>query len=80
MIRLLNAEPDNYSQAAREILRSIGELHERSLCRRELIECVADYDVLITRFGFQVDREVIDAGRRLKIIASPVTWPSGCQP
>jgi D-3-phosphoglycerate dehydrogenase len=38
-----------------------------------LIECVADYDVLITRFGFQVDREVIDAGRRLKIIASPVT-------
>ena len=73
MIRLLNAEPDNYSRAAREILRSIGELHERSLSRGDLIECVSDYDVLITRFGFRIDREVIDAGPRLKIIASPVT-------
>lgn len=73
MIRILNVEPENYSAAAREILQSMGELHERQLSHHELIACISEYDVLIARFGVSIDRKVIDSGIRLKIIASPVT-------
>ena len=73
MIRILNAEPLNYSEEARRILRSIGHLDERYLARAELLDCLSGYDVLIVRLGFQVDREVIDAGSRLKAIVTAAT-------
>lgn len=73
MIRILNAEPYQYSENARQILRSIGELHERALSQAELISSIHEYDVLIARLGLRIDREVIDAGTRLRVIASPVT-------
>ena len=73
MIRILNAEPANYSAEARRILTSIGELHERSLTREELIACLPEFDVLIVRLRFQVDRGVIDAGRQLKAIVTATT-------
>ena len=73
MIRILNAEPLNYCDEARAILHSIGELHERTLTRDELMTCLKDFDVLIIRLGFQVDREVIDAGQRLKAIVTATT-------
>jgi D-3-phosphoglycerate dehydrogenase len=73
VIRILNAEPANYSTEARCILESIGELHERSLAREKLIACLPEFDVLIVRLGFQVDREVIEAGPRLKAIVTATT-------
>jgi D-3-phosphoglycerate dehydrogenase len=73
VIRILNLEAENYSPAARNILRSIGELDELQLSRKELLDCISKYDVLIVRFGLAIDSEIINAGSRLKIIASPVT-------
>ena len=73
MTHILNAEPLNYSDEARRILQSLGELHERAVTRRELMACLPDFDVLIVRLGFQVDREVIDAGRCLKAIVTATT-------
>ena len=73
MIHILNVEPLNYSAEARQILRSIGRLDERSLTRAELLDCLIAYDVLIVRLGFQVDCEVIDAGQRLKVIVTATT-------
>lgn len=73
MIRILNAEPLNYSEHAKRVLRQIGELHERSLTREELLAILPEYDVLIVRLGFQVDRSLIDAGSRLKVIVTATT-------
>jgi len=73
LIRILNAEPLDYSEEARRLLHSLGHLHERYLTRVELLECLAEYDVLIVRLGFQVDREVIDAGTNLKVIVTTTT-------
>jgi D-3-phosphoglycerate dehydrogenase / 2-oxoglutarate reductase len=73
LIKILNAEPVNYSGKARSILESIGELHECTLTRNDLIRCLKEFDVLIARLGFQVDREVIDAGERLKVIVTATT-------
>lgn len=73
MIRILNAEPLEYCDEARQILRSIGELHEEALEREQLLQIVGDFDVLIVRLGFQIDREVLDVGHRLKAIVTATT-------
>lgn len=73
MIRILNAEPINYAGEARQILRCLGEVDERAVNRSELLSRIADYDVLIVRLKFRIDREVIDTGKRLKVIATATT-------
>lgn len=73
MIRILNAEPRDYSPAARRILESVGELREKTLSRAGLIAEIGGFDVLITRLGHRIDREVIDAGRRLCAIVTATT-------
>lgn len=73
MIRILNAEPEGYSDDARAILRGLGQLDETALDRASLLTCLRNYDVLIVRLGHHVDAEMIDAGRRLKAIATATT-------
>jgi D-3-phosphoglycerate dehydrogenase / 2-oxoglutarate reductase len=73
MWRILNAEPLNYTETARQILQSIGLLDEQALTRAELIDRLCAYQVLIVRLGFQIDREVIDAGSQLKVIVTATT-------
>jgi D-3-phosphoglycerate dehydrogenase len=73
MIQILNAEPLNYHDQPRRVLQSLGHLDELYLNRAELLDCVANYDVLIVRLGFQVDREVIDAAPNLKAIVTATT-------
>jgi D-3-phosphoglycerate dehydrogenase len=46
------------------------ELHQRvGLPKEELLAIIGDYEVIITRSGTQVDRELLDAGTRLKLVA-----------
>ena len=73
MIRILNAEPMNYHDEPRQVLQALGKVDERQLSRAEFIRCLPEYDVLIVRLGFQVDREVIDAGPNLKAIVTATT-------
>jgi D-3-phosphoglycerate dehydrogenase / 2-oxoglutarate reductase len=39
------------------------------LSKNELLSILPDYDVIITRSGTNVDKDVLDAGKRLKIVA-----------
>ena len=73
MIRILNAEPINYHDEPRQVLQSLGKVDACQLTRAELIRCLSEYDVLIVRLGFQVDREVIDAGPNLKALVTATT-------
>lgn len=72
-VRILNAEPLRYSAEARSILECWATVVEEELSRADLLNGVSDYDVLIVRLAHQVDREVIDAGRRLKAIVTATT-------
>ena len=72
-LQLLNIEPDRYSDDARQVLKQIGTLREAELSRQEIVEQIADYDVLIVRLANQIDREIIDRGSRLKAIVSATT-------
>jgi len=71
--RILNAEPLGYCDEARSILMRVGEVVELPLTRKDLLMRLIEFDVLIVRLGFQVDRKVIDAGRRLKAIVTATT-------
>jgi D-3-phosphoglycerate dehydrogenase len=73
LIKILNAEPSDYSSEARRILLSIGELHESCLTRDDLLKCLGNFDVLIVRLGIQVDRDLISSSRRLKAIVTATT-------
>ena len=73
MIKILNAEPANYSNEAYCVLQSIGEIHAQELTRDELRNQLSEFDVLIIRLGFQIDKEIIDTGRRLKAIVTATT-------
>lgn len=72
-IRILNVEPLGFSPVARDLLWQLGQLTESPLTRSELLTQVSDYDVLIVRFGQRIDREIIDAGHRLRAIVTAAT-------
>ena len=71
--RILNAEPNGYSEEARRILQGIGDLVEKSVSQEELAEAAASFDVLIVRLGLQVSRQVIESASRLRVIVSATT-------
>ncbi len=72
-LRILNAEPDNYSPDARAILDSLGQVDLGPLTRAQLLERVGDYDVLIVRLAHQIDAEVLERAGRLKAVVSATT-------
>lgn len=73
ILRILNAEPPGYSEEAKEILQSIGKLQEKKLSTKELINSIPQFDVLIVRLGFEINRKIIDAGKKLKVIVTATT-------
>ncbi len=71
--RILNAEPDGYSREAHGLLESIGHVAERQMSRNELLATVGDYDILIVRLGLQIDQEIIQQAKKLKVIVTATT-------
>lgn len=70
---ILNLEPEGYCDEARAVLSQLGEISNGPLCRRELLERISAYDILIVRLHHQIDREVFEAGKNLKAIVSATT-------
>lgn len=72
-LRILNLEPDGYSPQARRILESCGDVTDGPLSRAALLDALPGYDVLITRFAHHIDRELIQAAKRLKALVTATT-------
>lgn len=70
---ILNLEPRGYCSEARNILGHLGAVSEGPLSRRELLERISAYDVLIVRLQHEIDRDVFEAGKNLKAIVSATT-------
>lgn len=73
MVRILNAESENYSDDAAQVLRQIGHVDLEDLTRTQLLDRIKQYDALIVRLGFQVDQDIMDAAPQLKVIVSATT-------
>ncbi len=61
---------DGISEEGAKILTDAGHtVHQQSMKSDELIVRIGEYDCIIVRSATKVTRDVIDAGRRLKVIA-----------
>ncbi len=72
-MRILNAEPKDYSPKARAILETLGDIEEEHCDRARLLELVPDIDVLIVRLGHRVDEELFQCAKRLQVVVTPTT-------
>jgi D-3-phosphoglycerate dehydrogenase / 2-oxoglutarate reductase len=71
--QILNLEPEGYSKEAKAILERIGRVDSGPLGREELLGRVGQYDALVTRLGHVIDREVLERGERLRVVATATT-------
>jgi D-3-phosphoglycerate dehydrogenase len=70
---ILVTESSNFSEAAARRLIESGQTIFADLDRPRLLKASATADVLWVRLRHRIDREVMDASPRLKVIASPTT-------
>jgi D-3-phosphoglycerate dehydrogenase / 2-oxoglutarate reductase len=73
MMKILNVEPDEYSDEAHSILTALGDLVEENMERSELLERIHEFDILIVRLRHQVDAELMNVAPNLKVIVSATT-------
>lgn len=64
---------EGYSEEAKPILATIGEVDYKTLTQEELSGAVAPYGALVVRLGLYVGKEVIDNAPLLKYIATATT-------
>lgn len=73
MIRILNAEPAEYSPEARAILEDFAEVDEHELTQDELREVIHNYEAVIVRLGHTLDESVFKRAERLEAVATATT-------
>jgi D-3-phosphoglycerate dehydrogenase / 2-oxoglutarate reductase len=71
--KILVSESGGFAERAAALLRQAGELTSADLDRQGLLSAVGEADILWVRLRHRIDSEVIDAGRRLKIIVTATT-------
>jgi D-3-phosphoglycerate dehydrogenase len=72
-MRLLIAEARDFSPEALATLRTAIDVRTGDLSREELIAAVGDADALWVRLRTRIDREIMDAAPRLKILVTNTT-------
>jgi len=71
--KILITAPAYFDQEAIAVFQQLGEVILQELSHDELLRSVAQYDVLAIRVDTVIDREILDAAARLKVIASGTT-------
>lgn len=66
MMKVLVSE--SLSEEGLDKLRTETEVDDRSLSREELLAAIGGYDALIVRSATKVDKELLEAGTRLKVV------------
>jgi D-3-phosphoglycerate dehydrogenase len=72
-MRILLAEQSSFSQKGIAALNEIAPVDVRDLTQAGLVASVPGYDILVVRLGLRVDRQVLAAGKGLKIVGTPTT-------
>jgi D-3-phosphoglycerate dehydrogenase len=70
---ILIAESSSFSAEALRVLEDCGNVVLADLDRSSLLSSVPDADILWVRLRNRIDREVFQAARRLRVIATPTT-------
>ena len=72
-LRILIAEPLDFSPDALRILETAGEVDLRHCSADDFRQGLKEYDVCWFRLGFHVDRTMLDGDLRCRVLATPVT-------
>jgi D-3-phosphoglycerate dehydrogenase len=73
MLKILNLEPQGYCQPALDTLNLLGKVDDGPLTRKQLLKKIADYHVLVTQLGHNIDKEVLSQAENLKAIVTNTT-------
>ena len=73
MLKIINLEPSNYSEDAKNILKGFCELVEFNSNYNDLPDLLKDIDGIIVRLGFKIDKLFLDQAPKLKFIATATT-------
>jgi len=71
--KILNIDPKDYSKEAKTIVNEFAIMDELVLNRDELLNCINNYDGLITRFSHILDKEILKKASNLKVIGTATT-------
>ena len=74
--KLINLEPKYYSEKAKKILKkkfNYSEFSGTTQNKKILINKIKDYDIIITRFKFKLDRKILSECNKLKSVISATT-------
>lgn len=71
--KILNTIGEEFASEGKHILGEVAEVLYRIPSQEELQIIIAEYDALLVGLGLQIDREVIDAGAKLKAVATATT-------
>ena len=73
-MKILVAEPDAFSNEARQILESIGDVDYRLTEQSELGEAMQIYDAIWFRLGLRIGRDATSvSNRKCRFVCTPVT-------
>ncbi|MFH1822347.1 MAG: NAD(P)-dependent oxidoreductase [Patescibacteria group bacterium] len=62
-----------FTPKAKEILSTLGQVDCLNLTQSELVEKIKNYDIILVGLGLEVNRQVIENGEDLKVIATATT-------
>lgn len=71
--KILITAPAYFDEAAVALFQQLGEVTIKEVNHEELLQQVSEYDVLAIRVDTTVDKELINAATKLKVIASGTT-------
>ncbi len=70
---ILLAESRDFSRPAADVLRQVGEVRLADMDRAGLLLAVADVEALWVRFRTRIDREILAAAPRLRLVVTATT-------
>src|SRR3989344_1681424 len=71
--KILNTIGEVYSAEARPILEGLGSVTYATPTQDELERIIGDYDILVVGLGLDINAGVMDAGVKLRIVATATT-------
>jgi len=72
-MKILITAPEYYDDDAIALFKTIGNVTIKKCNSEELLKIIPEYTVLAIRVDTKVDKAIIDAGKKLKVIATATT-------
>ena len=73
IFKILNLEPEDYSQKAKKMISDVAQIDDGPLSREDLKKVIGNYHGIIVRLGHKIDQDILSFASNLKVIVSATT-------